>query len=105
LSEAEARCEFIDARARIEEASGVRVSCAALPLGQYDRTTLRQLKASGYQKVYSSDRFRSGASSWLQARYSLMATDTIESVRKILRPYPGVHEARNVLASAIKRLR
>lgn len=97
--------ELVDARLRLEAASGTSITEVALPLGRYDRGLLRRLRAAGYAAVYTSDRFPARDSSWLRARYSVTADDTVESVRWILRSRPGLGEARQVLASAVKRLR
>ena len=105
LSEADARREFVDARTVLEEASGKQITEAAFPLGRYDRVALRRLKSAGYRTVYTSDRFRARPHSWLQARYSVNSADTVESVARIVRGRPGLSEARNVLASAVKRIR
>lgn len=97
--------EFVDARSALEEASGAVIDSAACPLGRYDRGTLQGLSSAGYQAVYTSDRFPARATSWLQARYSITAGDTIDSVLRILRGRMGPGEVRNVLSSAIKRYR
>lgn len=105
LADREAHRELIEAKSILEEASGSAITSAALPLGQYDRTSLQRLKMAGYRAVYTSDRFPARPGSWLRARYSVTAEDTVESVMKIVRGQPGLHEARNVLASAVKRIR
>ena len=105
LSDAEAGREFFDARIALEEASGAEITEAAFPLGSYDRSTLRHLRSAGYRAVYTSDRFPARRSAWMRARYSVTAADTVESVTRIVRRRPGVREMRNVLASAVKRMR
>ncbi len=105
LSESEAHRELVDARVALREASGASVADAALPLGRYDRELLRRLKDAGYRTVYTSDRFPARPGSWLQARYSVMAQDTIESVRHTLRHGVDPGNAKNLIKSAIKRLR
>ena len=105
LSSADAHREFVEARLALEEASGAQITTAALPLGRYDRTSLGGLKRTGYRAVYTSDRFPSRPTSWLQARYSVSSDDTLTSVVRLVRGRPGPHEARNLLASAVKRIR
>lgn len=105
LGPEQAHREFVEARAVIAEAAGTEIDEAAFPLGRYDRGTLKHLRRAGYRHVYSSDRFPARAGSWLQARYSIMADDTIDSVRAIFDHRPGIGDARNLLASAVKRLR
>ncbi|WP_375386195.1 polysaccharide deacetylase family protein [uncultured Microbacterium sp.] len=101
----EARRELIDARAVLSEASGARVLKAALPLGRYDRLLVQRLKGAGYSTVYSSDRFPARADAWFQARYSVTADDSRESIRALLTRKPGMQDARNAIKSAIKRVR
>ena len=98
------RRELHDARAELEDAAGCRITSAALPLGRYDRGALRAAHQAGYAHLYSSDRFRARPSSWLQARHSLTAADTLESVRSALDDPPLRVEARNLAASTVKRL-
>lgn len=105
LSAADAQREFVEARSALEEACGTSITTAALPLGRYDRAALRQLKQTGYRAVFTSDRFPARSTSWLQARYSVTSDDTLESVSQILAGRPGPREVRNLMASALKRLR
>ncbi|MHC3000545.1 polysaccharide deacetylase family protein [Microbacterium sp. HJ5] len=105
LTDVEAGREFLEARKALEEASGATITEAAFPLGGYDRTALRRLKSAGYRTVYSSDRYPARRSAWMQARYSVTAADTVDSVARIARRRPGMHELRNVLASTVKRMR
>ena len=101
----DAHRELIDARNALAEASAGTIQDAALPLGRYDRGLLARLEHAGYRTVYTSDRFPARPESWLQARYSVTAGDTADSIRSVLGGRPRVREARNVLASAVKRLR
>ena len=105
LDAADRQREFVDARDRLSEASDRRIDYAALPLGRYDRAVLGQLKSAAYRRVYTSDRYRARAGAWLQARFSITAQDTVDSVRNLLTQprWPG--EARNHLASLVKRVR
>lgn len=97
--------ELVEARAVLAEASGGPVHEAALPLGRYDRQLITRLKEHNYAAVYSSDRFRANPDSWLQARYRVRADDARESIREVILRRPGLNDARNVLASAVKRIR
>lgn len=97
--------ELVDARTALHEACGAEVTTAALPLGRYDRAALRALRRADYRTVFTSDRFPARPTSWLQARYSVTADDTIDSVMEIVRSGIGHREVRNVVASAVKRLR
>ncbi|MET0828490.1 MAG: polysaccharide deacetylase family protein [Microbacterium sp.] len=105
LNPADAQRELVDARAALAEASGGAVADAALPLGRYDRRLLQRLARVGYGKVYTSDRFPARSSTWLQSRYSVTATDTAESIRRLLTRAPGAAELRVLASSAFKRVR
>lgn len=105
LNDVEACREFFEARTALEEASGATITEAAFPLGSYDRAALGRLKSAGYRAVYSSDRYPARRSAWMQARYSVTAADTVDSVTHTVRRRPGIHEMRNVLASTVKRMR
>ena len=67
--------------------------------------TLKRLAGIGYRRVYSSDRFPARASTWLQSRYSVTATDTASSVRSLLTRPPGPAEMRVLASSVFKRVR
>jgi peptidoglycan/xylan/chitin deacetylase (PgdA/CDA1 family) len=105
LAGPDAMREFVDARLALEAASGERISEAALPLGRYDRGALAWLKGTGYRTVYTSDRYPSRPTSWLQARYSVTSEDTAGSVMRMVRRGPRLEEARNLIASGVKRIR
>lgn len=105
LSDADAQRELIDARLVLSEASGMTITEAALPLGQYDRETLARLRRASYRAVYTSDRFAARDSAWLRPRHSVTARDTVESVRRIAATRHGLRATRNALASTLKRMR
>lgn len=105
LGDEQARRELIDARTVLAEASAGAIEDAALPLGRYDRRLLRRLRSAGYRNVYTSDRLPARSSEWLQARYSVTADDTAESIRAVVTHRTDVRDARNLLASAVKRIR
>ncbi|QYF72840.1 polysaccharide deacetylase family protein [Cryobacterium sp. PAMC25264] len=105
LGPREARRELVDARIALAEASGGDIDEAALPLGRYDRRLLAELRKTDYRAVYTSDRLPARSSVWLQSRYSVTARDTAESIRAVVTHRPGVRDARNLLASAVKRIR
>lgn len=72
--------EFVEAREQIAAVVGHAVTTAALPLGRYDRALLAQLKALGYEKIYSSDRRVTSPTAWLQPRFSARSGDTAQSL-------------------------
>jgi peptidoglycan/xylan/chitin deacetylase (PgdA/CDA1 family) len=105
LDDATARRELVDARAALAEASGGEIHDAALPLGRYDRHVLRRLKQVGYRRVYTSDRLPARPDAWLQARYSVTAHDTAETIRSVIAHRPGLRDVRYLMATAVKRIR
>ena len=105
LTDAQARRELYDARARLQEAAGCRITALALPLGRYDRVLLARLRAAGYSRVLTSDRRPARDTAWLQHRYSIGADDTVDTVRSILDTRPSMRSARNALAGVAKRMR
>lgn len=95
--------ELVTARAMIAEVSGAPVVEAACPLGRYDRRLLGDLRRLGYQRVHTSDRRPARSSSWLQPRFSVVADDTVESLRhNVLQPPDLRRRARNLAVAAIK---
>ncbi|MET0672178.1 MAG: polysaccharide deacetylase family protein [Microbacterium pygmaeum] len=105
MSDEVAARELVEARSALSEASAGPVDEAALPLGRYDRALVHRLKRCDYAAVYTSDRFPARAGSWFQARYSVTADDTRESIRARLSRRPGLEDARGLLKSALKRVR
>jgi peptidoglycan/xylan/chitin deacetylase (PgdA/CDA1 family) len=105
LSPADQQREFADARQVLAEASGGPIDDAALPLGRYDRKLLKQLRAAHYRAVFTSDRYPTQSTAWLQPRYSVTMADTVASVRHILDHRPGLADLRARASSSFKRLR
>jgi peptidoglycan/xylan/chitin deacetylase (PgdA/CDA1 family) len=91
--------ELVTARERISAIVGADVDTAACPLGRYNRRVLVSLRRLGYRRVFTSDRRPARHNAWLQPRYSVLATDTVSTVRQIVlgrRPLP-----QRVRASAV----
>lgn len=105
LTDAAADRELVAARDTLADASGGAVDEAALPMGRYDRDLLRRMRSLDYATVYSSDRFPARADSWLQARYSVRADDTRESIAALIQRRPILQDTRNRLKSTLKRFR
>ncbi|SIN90807.1 polysaccharide deacetylase family protein [Agromyces cerinus] len=99
------RRELVEARTALAEASRGPIDEAALPLGRYDRQLLARLRRYGYRAVYTSDRFPARPTAWLQARYSVTAGDTVETVRSMVTRPHRFAETRNRAACLAKRIR
>jgi peptidoglycan/xylan/chitin deacetylase (PgdA/CDA1 family) len=98
--------ELVEARQRIEDASGSAVTEAACPMGRYDRRLLSGLRELAYQRVYTSDRRPARSDSWLQPRFSVSRDDTPESLRATVLTRPGsARRARANLSGLVKQLR
>jgi peptidoglycan/xylan/chitin deacetylase (PgdA/CDA1 family) len=97
--------ELVEARATIAAIVG-EVTEAALPRGQYDRTTLAWLRRLDYRAVHTSDRRPAVTGAWLQPRFSVTADDTPETlVRAALAPRPAPERAMLELKGLVKRWR
>lgn len=97
--------ELVEARAIIAAIAG-DITEAALPRGQYDRTTLGWLRRLGYASVYTSDRRPAAAGAWLQPRFSVTRDDTPQTlVRDALEPRPVHERAMLEMKGLIKRVR
>jgi len=100
------QAELVEARERIQEASGCAVTEAACPMGRYDRRVLADLRELGYERVYTSDRRTAVPGSWLQPRFSVRADDSPESLRATVLRKPGPRQrTRQNLVGLAKRLR
>jgi peptidoglycan/xylan/chitin deacetylase (PgdA/CDA1 family) len=106
LDDATRRRELVEARDHLRTVTGRAVEEAALPLGRYDRRLLGRLRTLGYRHVHTSDRAWARAGAWLQPRFSVLATDTVESLRRevLTRPSPG-RRAERAAVRLVKRLR
>jgi peptidoglycan/xylan/chitin deacetylase (PgdA/CDA1 family) len=82
LGEARCRRELVEARTRLETVTGAPVEEAALPLGRYDRRLIGRIRGLGYSRLHTSDRRWADPDAWMQPRFSLRRTDTVESVRR-----------------------
>jgi peptidoglycan/xylan/chitin deacetylase (PgdA/CDA1 family) len=106
LTESELEAELVEARDRLENIISDKVIFAACPNGSYDRRVLKHLRACGYDRVYNSDRGWARQGSWLQARNSLLASDDLADVRRILGGSPFSRQGLlRICKRAIKRYR
>lgn len=98
--------ELVEARQVLAEVSRNEISEAALPLGRYDRRLLHRVRALGYRRLHTSDRLHARPQAWLQPRFSIRGTDTVDSVRSEVLAAPSRRRrAARVATIAAKRLR
>ncbi len=75
--------ELVHARQLLEQVVERPVTQAACPFGAYDRRTLRTLRRSGYDAVYTSDRGTASPGGWMQARNSVHQGDGGDLLERI----------------------
>jgi peptidoglycan/xylan/chitin deacetylase (PgdA/CDA1 family) len=98
--------ELVEARQRIADVSGVDIVEAALPLGQYDRKLLADLKSLGYSAIHTSDRRAARAGAWIQPRFSVTRHDTARTMREsVLARTPILRRMELSVKGALKQLR
>jgi peptidoglycan/xylan/chitin deacetylase (PgdA/CDA1 family) len=83
LDDRELDVELVDARRKIEDALGERVTWAACPFGSYGRRVLGRLREEGYERVFTSDRGPARANAWLQPRNTITNRNSIEDAIRI----------------------
>jgi len=100
------REELAVARSLIGSAAQAPVRAAACPFGSYDRRVLGALRRHRYEQVFTSDRRRARTGAWLQPRYSILRSDTLNSIREnILAPRPLAERVRCAAAARVKAWR
>jgi peptidoglycan/xylan/chitin deacetylase (PgdA/CDA1 family) len=105
LTRDEADQELRQAREKISEVVGRSISRAAVPLGQYNKQTLRMLREHRFTEVNTSDRRVARSGEWLQPRFSVRAEETAESLdEKIARASTLVSRTVRVAIGHFKRL-
>ena len=60
------------------------ITDAAMPSGQYDRQVLAVLRRAGFEKVYTVDGPWSATRRWIQPRYPVRQSDTVQSLNRVL---------------------
>ena len=97
--------ELERSRSVLEDIVGEPVVEAACPFGSYDRRVLRHLRASGYQRVYTSDGGATRGESWLVPRSSFHRDDDASAAQAMLHPAGAATAARSRVKRWLKRLR
>jgi peptidoglycan/xylan/chitin deacetylase (PgdA/CDA1 family) len=96
--------ELVTARERLEEIIAAEVGEVALPYCQYDRATLRALRAAGYRRVFTCDGGYADPDAWLQARNQISAGEDGRKIAELQSPPLRLSLAR-ALKGPIKRWR
>lgn len=98
--------EWVTARERLSAIVGHDVDTAACPFGRYNRSVLTGLRRLGYRHVFTSDRRPARPDAWLQARYSVLGTDTAATVRQTVFGHRSLPQrARASAVGLVKRWR
>ena len=93
LDEEKANRELGEARHVIEDVAGHSVTSAAIPFGDYDRTTLGRLKQFGFQEVFTSDKGWSKRETFPRPRNSVGTGCQYSEVKHLLEhPRIGLFE-------------
>lgn len=105
LDDTAARKELVDARQKLEDVTGERITEAAIPFGQYGRSTLQRLRSNGYERVYSSDGGGFSGMPFPTPRWSVRADTSKEAVAHFLSGRENrVRSIRRSLAKAKKQI-
>jgi peptidoglycan/xylan/chitin deacetylase (PgdA/CDA1 family) len=106
-TQAEFEFELSESARVLESVTGIPVRHAACPRGQYDRRVLTELRHRGYTRVYTVDEGTSRPTAQLRTRYTVIHTDTAESVlARLDAPDPALIErARQGVREAVKKWR
>ena len=76
--------ELVSSRRRLATVVGGTIDHAAMPQGLYNRAVLTTLRRHGFTRAYSVDEGWSNRRSWLRTRYSVIHSDTPESITALL---------------------
>ena len=92
------------ARERLEQIIEAEIDEVALPYCQYDRATLRALRAARYRRVFTCDGGYADSDAWLQARNQISAGEDGGKIAELESPPLRLSVAR-ALKGPIKRWR
>lgn len=76
--------ELVASSRILQDLSGRPTRHAAFPQGLYSRAVLAELRRHGFLHVYSVDEGWARSKSWLRTRYSVIESDTPDSIRSLL---------------------
>lgn len=84
LSEEILEEEIFDAKRKLETVTGCAITEAACPFGAYDRRSLKALRRSGIERLYTSDRLPARLDRWLVPRYTVRRSDDEAQLSRVL---------------------
>jgi len=77
------RREVVDAKARIEDCISSPITAAGCPFGQYERKTIRRLRAANVRQIYTSDGGWSYRDAELRPRSSIRLANPLWFTQKL----------------------
>lgn len=83
LREKELQEDIVASKSMLEQVLGCRIARAACPFGSYGRRSLQLLRATGYERVFTSDRGPAKAEAWLQPRNTICRSDDVRTVESL----------------------
>ena len=84
LGQAELESELVEAPRLLQSVVGYPVKTGSCPFGSYDRRVLAAARRTGYQHIYTVDRAPASNRDWLQARYTITASDSPAAVERLV---------------------
>lgn len=99
--------ELTRSRQILQDVTGGPIESAAFPRGMYNRVVLRECHRLNFRRVYSVDEGSSHPSAWMRTRYTVIHSDTPQSVlERIDNPYQSTASAPvHTMKQLVKRLR
>lgn len=76
--------EILDARTLIEAATGEKVTSAAVPFGRYNRRILKILRASGFSRIYTTDRGILLSNGIVRSRLSMRCDMSVDELERTI---------------------
>lgn len=105
MDDATAQRELAEAKSLLESHIGRKIGEAAIPFGQYGRSTLQRLKAAGFSRAYSSDGGSFTGMPFPIPRWSVRADTSQQDLAGFLAgDEPFVRTVRRALAKTKKQL-
>ena len=89
LDDKELHRECKSAQELLRGITGRPILEAACPFGAYNRRVLKWLRASGYRRVLTSDEGPAAQESWIWPRNTIVRTDDLARVAKIINHVPS----------------